>query len=465
MIRRVQLGVLGGLLLAEGAAFAVLLPSHAPRHNLRLEIISWTLFVLAGGVLSRIKPAPRRIAVLIFGAGIAFQIIAVLTPPTTSDDYFRYLWDGKVQLSGTDPYRYPPTAPELDHLRDPFFVYPPRADCPWPEPQGCSPINRPTVRTVYPPVAEGAFTAIRLLSFGGNGNHLPLQLAGALGSIVVAWLLYKRQRDHDRPLWTVALWAWCPVTVIDYGNNAHIDWLAVLLSVLALTSRRATTAGALAGAAIATKLYPALILPSLLKRRPLVLVGAAAATVAVSYVPHVLAVGAKVIGYLPGYLREERYTSGQRFLLLPIGTFATVVAGLVDIAVATWVARHSDPDRPEDTAVVLAGAAILVTTPSYGWYCGLLLALIALSGEVAWLPVAVAPGLWYLMRADVDAPTWSGRLIFAAALALTLAGLSVRRAGRERHRRGVRLAGRVGPGDLDVVTGVVSGDHAGEAAR
>src|SRR6266536_5217659 len=256
MTRRLLLAVLGGLLLAEGAAFVVLLPSHAPHHNLLLEIVGWTLFLLAVFVLRRVQP--RRIGALVIGAGIAFQVVAVLTPPTTSDDDFRYLWDAKVQLAGIDPYRYPPAAPELDHLRDRFFVYPARSGCPWPIPQGCSAINRPTVATVYPPVAEGAFTAIRLASFGG---HRPLQLAGALGSIVVAWLLYRRRLRNDRPLWTVALWAWCPVTVIEYGNNAHIDWLAVLLAVLALTARRAAGAGVLAGAAIATKVYPVLILP------------------------------------------------------------------------------------------------------------------------------------------------------------------------------------------------------------
>lgn len=459
--RRVLLTVLCGLVIAEAAAFAVLLPSHARHHNLRLEIINWTLFGLALGILAVLGPTTRRAGALIIGVGIAFQIIAVLTPPTSSDDDFRYLWDAKVQLSGVDPYRYPPAAPELDHLRTPFYLYPSYSGCPWPIPQGCSPINRPTVRTIYPPVAEAAFTAIRLVSFGGHGNHLPLQLAGALGSIVVAWLLYRRRIRQERPLWTVAVWAWCPVTVIEYGNNAHIDWLAVLLAVLALTARNAVAAGGLAGAAVATKLYPALILPSLLKRRPLVLLGSAFALVAISYVPHVFAVGAKVIGYLPGYLREEHYASGQRFLLLPIGRAATVFAVLVLIGVAAWVVRRSDPDRPEDTAVVMVGAAIVVTTPSYGWYAGLLLALIALSGRLAGLPIALAPGLWYLLRNDVDAPTWIGRGVFAAALALTLVG-SVGRAGREGDRRGVRLAGPVDPGDRDLVARVVPADDTRE---
>jgi hypothetical protein len=33
-------------------------------------------------------------------------------------------------------------------------------------------INRPTVHMIYPPVAGGAFAAIRVVSFGGHGQHL-----------------------------------------------------------------------------------------------------------------------------------------------------------------------------------------------------------------------------------------------------------------------------------------------------
>ena len=240
--RRLTLAALGCLLLAEAAAFAVLLPSHLPRHALWLEIVSTAVFLPAVFLLSRLSLRPRHLAALIIGGGIAFQAIAVLTPPTSSDDDFRYVWDAKVQLSGTDPYRYPPVAPQLDHLRD-DFLFARRADCPWPVSNGCSAINRPTVRTIYPPVAEAAFTLIRVASLGGRGNHLPLQVAAALGSIAVAWLLYRRCLDRGRPLWTVALWAWCPVTVIEFGNNAHIDWLAALFAVLALTARRPAKIG------------------------------------------------------------------------------------------------------------------------------------------------------------------------------------------------------------------------------
>ena len=126
---------------------------------------------------------------------------------------------------------------------------------------GCTRINLPTVHTIYPPVAEAMFALLRLLSFGGHGQHLPLQLAAALGVLAVSWLLARHAQANRLPLWTVALWAWCPVTAIELSNNAHIDWLAVLFGVLALTVARGRPilAGLLIGAGVATKLYPGLL--------------------------------------------------------------------------------------------------------------------------------------------------------------------------------------------------------------
>ena len=278
-------------------------------------------YLLAVLLLSRARLAARTVLLLILGVGIALQIIAMCTPPASSDDDYRYLWDAKVQLAGIDPYRYAGRRAGTGGLTHPVLLSGPRPHCAWPIEDGtaCSAINRPEVRTVYPPVAEAAFGVVRLASLGGKGQHLPVQLAAALGAVAVAWLLARRALARGRPLWPVALWAWCPLVATEFGNNAHIDWLAVLLCVLALGSeaaRRSGVAGLLIGAAIATKLYPGLVLMSLLRRRPVLVLSCAAGLVALSYLPHVLAIGPDVLGYLPGYLREERYTSGGRFLLL-----------------------------------------------------------------------------------------------------------------------------------------------------
>jgi hypothetical protein len=226
------------------------------------------------------------------------------------------------------------------------------------------------------------------------------------------------------------VWAWSPITISEYGNNAHVDWLAALLAVLALTceaARRSGLAGLLVGAAVATKLYPALLLPAMLRRRPLLVIGSALGLVALSYVPHVLAVGKQVVGYLPGYLQEEQYTSGNRLLLvgavLP-HPLDLAVGVLVLGAVAWWAWRRADPDSPETAAVVVVGVAFLVTTPRFGWYAGVLVALVAMAGAIEWLPVAFAPSVIYL--GHFGSQPWVPATTYAVAALLTGVALAYR---------------------------------------
>ena len=64
-------------------------------------------------------------------------------PPLLSSDIYRYVWDGRVQRAGINPYRYLPDAPQLAFLRDPA-VFPN--------------INRAEYApTIYPPTAEALF--------------------------------------------------------------------------------------------------------------------------------------------------------------------------------------------------------------------------------------------------------------------------------------------------------------------
>ncbi|WP_375488653.1 glycosyltransferase 87 family protein [uncultured Jatrophihabitans sp.] len=417
--RRVTATALGIVLAAQAVLFAWLLRydslSHVHHAQWLIEATA-PLWVLAVLLLARLRPTRRTAGVVVLGAATVFSAIALTHPPTTSDDDYRYMWDAKVQLAGIDPYTHTAASPALARLRTPSLFGGPGdlAHCVHRFPGGCTSINRPTVHTIYPPVAQGAFDVLRLASFGGHGNHLPLQLAGALGSLALGWLLLRR-----RPAWAAALWSWSPVVVIEFANNAHIDWLAALFVVLALIARGPWRAGALVGAAIAVKLYPVLVLPSLMRRSWLAAVSAAGLVVLV-YVPHLIAAGSAVIGYLPGYLQEEQYNSGQRLLLLrqvvphPANT---IVAVCIVAVAALWAWLRGPTEHVERSAVVVVGLALVVFTPTFGWYAGILLALVALSGAVEWLPIVLAPGLCYLVHTHHSVAIYLWATIITIAIA------------------------------------------------
>src|SRR5947207_1651826 len=151
----------------------------------------------------------------------------------------------------------------------------------------------------------------------------PMQWTAAASAFAVTLFLWyglsKRAADPKRAV----LWAWCPLVALETGNGAHIDVVAVLLAAIALwllararTSRASAIGGAVLGLAIATKLTPALLLPAVLRKRPLPVTLGVVGAIGAVYLPHLIAVGPGVLGYLPGYLHEEGFGNGYRFALL-----------------------------------------------------------------------------------------------------------------------------------------------------
>ncbi len=417
----------------------------------------------------------RRVALpAIFVVAVGLRLAALGGPPVLSDDLYRYAWDGRVQAAGINPYAHQPTSSAVRSLREPWL---------WPDDAGCadlgraphcSRINRATVRTIYPPVAQAWFATVYRLA-GIDAEHKAWQVAGLAGDVALVGLLPFVLRAWKRDERWTALYALSPFPILEVVNNGHVDGLAALFIVAALlalaprprgpTRRdspadravdpgapvtrvldrgRPAVAGALLGAAALVKLYPALLLVGVAgagvaaaagrKRLPvadLVRAGAAAAAVVVAgYLPHVLAVGVKVVGYLPGYLREESYDSGGRFLLasllhLPVVP-AAVVAGAGMAAVVAWVLVTS-PSAPRAFAALL-GALLLATTPVQPWYAVTLLAAATVAAAPAWALVAAA-GYPYFLAVILDAPhtVAIGRLSYGLACAGVVAAAATRR--------------------------------------
>jgi len=411
-----------GLALAVLAGLVLLLvrPSINPAQIRPLPLLAgaWLAFIAAAWLLRKV---PRRAAVaLVLLGGIAVQAVAVSAPPQNSNDLYRYIWDGRVQAAGVDPYQYVPTATQVAGLREEFLFYPHAEFCvtasyvrhhPAAElTPGCTRINRPTVPTIYPPVAEAYFLGVHYLR-PADDSSTPIQATTALAAVLITVLLLFGLARLGRDVRMAALWSWCPTVALEAGNSAHVDVIAVgiaaaaiLLLATARTTRRTVAGGILLGLAIVTKMTPALAVPALLKRRWVTVAIAAGSAFAVVYVPHVLRVSGKVIGFLPGYLQQEGYTKGTRFGIIGLvvtGPLAIATAVLILAAIAFAVLLFSDPDRPWQGAMVMTAGALAVTTPHYQWYSLLLVMLVALDGRPEWL--AFAAGGYYA------AEPWLGR--------------------------------------------------------
>jgi hypothetical protein len=372
-------------------------------------VVLWLLFTLAILSLRRVPTRPAIALVLIGSALIGGAAMA--GPPNTSTDSARYAWDGIVQNAGISPYRYVPVDDALGSLR-PDWLFPtplqnadgtdrcpdPRADPTFSTPSHqplCSALNRPKVPTIYPAAAELFFAGVRLVT-GPSAEYWPLQLTGLLMSLAItAMLIVALRRRNLDPRWA-ALWGWSPIVATEAITNSHIDILGTLLALVAtlLVSRGLRFRGGIAlGAAIAVKLVPVIAAPALLRRQPWKVIAASIITFAVLYIPYVIATGIAVLGYLPGYLSEEGYNDGSRFIMLSLFVPASAslpVAAVLLLVIAVLVWWKTNPDAPWLGQLVMIGSTLLIASPRYPWYALLLVPFIALSGRWEWFAVPLA---------------------------------------------------------------------------
>jgi hypothetical protein len=445
-----------------------------PMHPIILVAAAWVVFGCAAWL---VRGVTVKLAVgLIVLGGIALQLVALAGPPQNSSDLYRYIWDGRVQLAGIDPYLYAPSAQGVAALRNDLLWAPLKTgrqdgypDCVTNRPHrldpsfsrvaGCTKMNKPKVQTVYPPVAEAYFTAVQLAA-PADTSTTPVQGAAAGFAVLVLGALLFGLRRFGKNLRLAALWAWCPTVPLEAGQNGHVDVVAVFLALLALlvlarakTTGRVLWGGVLLGLAIATKVTPVLVMPAVLRRGWRLICAAVASSILLVYVPHVIAVGSRIIGFFPGYLKQEGYSNGSGYSVIGLvvhGKAATAVAVLLLGLIALAVIRYGDPDQPWRGGVLMTAAALAVCTPDFQWYAILLVMLVALDGRPEWLAIAAGG---YLANSphlrihgvaihDPRLLGYGGGALVAGVLALTRYLLERRAAGR------VRSAGLAGTREL-----------------
>src|ERR1700757_2318151 len=169
MSAKLRVAAIISLLLVLGSmVLLVAQPGLDPARLLPLALVvgAWIAFGCAAWLLRKVT---LKLAVgLILVPGIALQVVAMTGPPRNSTDSYRYIWDGRVQAAGIDPYLYAPADAGVAKLRNGFLWsgtgphnY---GDCVHTLANkvapadgfvaGCTKLNRPKVPTVYPPVAE-----------------------------------------------------------------------------------------------------------------------------------------------------------------------------------------------------------------------------------------------------------------------------------------------------------------------
>ncbi len=332
-------------------------------HGFGEGLFGQLVLYLGGIALIERSPTNRWTLPIILIVAFTARLIAVEQPPFLSTDVYRYVWDGKVQNAGINPFRYIPADSHLSFLRD-LQIYPN--------------INRRDyAHTIYPPGAQMIFMAVARVHASVAFMKLAMVAFEAATCVVLMGCLRLLGQRRER----VLIYAWHPVCVWEIASSGHADAAALTAIALALLTRlrgQPLRACGWLGAAALVKLYPAALLPAFVRRRLLAPVLVFAGVLVAGYLPY-LGVGKGVFGFLPEYAKEEGISSGARYFPLAfvdrtfhvsvapqlyVGACALLLGGL-----AWWAYRRVEvPYAAVRSGLVLATALNLCFSPHYPWY-------------------------------------------------------------------------------------------------
>lgn len=370
---------------------------------------------------------PKRVVVVGLLLAALWHVLFLHQPPGLDDDIHRYVWDGRVQRLGYNPYILVPSDPALNSLHTPETRT----------------LNNPDLPSPYPAGAQLFFRAVTAIHESTFALKVAFVICAWLGVFVLLDVLrHGGQGAH----WLLA-YAWNPLLAIEVAGSGHIDIVGALLllvSIAALARRWRTLAALAFALAVAVKFLPIVLLPLYWKRVRVRDGVIAAMTFAMLYVPF-LKHAQIPIGSLGTYVQSFRFNDPVFATLerLTSPQFAAGLALFVGLAVAVWIRKNSSALSADAYARPMA-ASLLCAPVVYPWY---LLWLLPFVRSVPTVPimiwtVSIIPTyyVWHLRAVGRPwiVPGWALLLEYGA---VAVAGVIV---GLRRSGRNYRLAGDPG---------------------
>ena len=312
---------------------------------------------------------PRRVVVIGLVLAAVWHIEFLRVPSGADDDIHRYVWDGRLQRLGYNPYIVVPSDPAVMGLHTPETRN----------------LNNPDLPSPYPAGAQLFFRAVTAI----HESTFALKVAFVVCDLVIVFVLLDVLRCNRQGAHLVLAYAWSPLLAIEVAGNGHIDIvgaLVLLVSAAALGRRWRATAAVGFGLAVAVKLLPIVLLPLYWKRVRIRDAALAAAVVGLLYVPF-LNHGRIPIGSLGTYVKNWRF-NGPVFAMLDQVAPPQLLAGLavlVGLVTATWL-RSAAPEWSTDIFAWPMAASLLCAPAVFPWY---LLWLLPFLRSASTLPIIV----------------------------------------------------------------------------
>jgi len=295
----------------------------------------------------------RRVVVIGLVLAAVWHVEFLRLPPGADDDIHRYVWDGRLQRLGYNPYIVVPSDPAAKALHTPET----------------SNLNNPDLPSPYPAGAQLFFRAVTAI----QESTFALKLAFVVCEFAIVFVLLDVLRCTRQGGHLVLAFAWNPLLAIEVAGSGHIDIVGALLllvSAAALVRRWRATAAVALGLAIAVKFLPIVLLPLYWKWVRIRDVALGAAVVGLLYVPF-LHHGRIPIGSLGTYVRSFRFNGPVFAALDGVASpqLLVVLALLGGLVTATWLRiRRSAPEWSGDLFAWPMAATLLCAPAVFPWY-------------------------------------------------------------------------------------------------
>jgi hypothetical protein len=240
--------------LGLSAILYVVLAYFLERQQILPLLFAWgTLF---GCYFFLIK---QRVTYLIT-TGILFRAIWLFATPALSDDFYRFVWDGRLLINGHNPFLYIPS----DLMQVPEIAAQINAD------ELFQSLNSPNYYSVYPPLNQYLFGLASFIA--GNNllvNVVLLRIIILLAECGTMWLLYRIKTEQNLKV-NLSLYALNPLVIIELTGNLHFE--AVVIFFLVLTYYLFTIKAALLkpaltlASAVCVKMLPLIFLPLIINK-------------------------------------------------------------------------------------------------------------------------------------------------------------------------------------------------------
>jgi hypothetical protein len=323
----------------------------------------------------------RRGLLLALGVAVVWRALLVIAPPLLSTDVYRYVWEGRVQLHGGNPYKWDdrPESPRWAGLRDGV----------WAE------LHHKEYTAIYPPLFVLATRAVAAVDDSVTAMKAFLVLCELATWLALAALLRRRGQPAERLL----VLAWSPLALVEIAGSGHNDVVGALflvLALLALAADRPLLSALAASAGFMCKFLPGLVAAAWVRRYRAGHLLAATALAAALVVPFLDARPTLLLS-----LRKySQYWLFNETLFAPLsaalGHAGAVRAGaLLTLGLALGLAWRRVEPVAAATAVV--AASLLLSPNVLPWYALWFLPLLVLRDEPAALLFTGTVGLAYLV--------------------------------------------------------------------